>query len=166
MQKFLPALAVIALVSTGAMAQDKASQKFITAAIEGNYAEVKMGELAQKNGQSSEVKAFGKMLSDDHGAAVQKSQEAAKTIGVSAVPAGPNAKQKADYDKMAKLNGAAFDKTFAEHMVKDHKKDIAEYQKASKKQDAAGQYAQQTLPTLQKHLETAQSVQKQVTAKR
>src|SRR5438045_1136407 len=51
MQKFLPALAVMALVSTGAMAQDKASQKFITAAIEGNYAEVKMGELAQNNGQ-------------------------------------------------------------------------------------------------------------------
>ena len=48
---------------------------------------------------------------------------------------------------MAKLNGAAFDKAFAEHMVKDHKKDIAAYQKASRKQDAAGRYAQSTLPT-------------------
>jgi putative membrane protein len=48
---------------------------------------------------------------------------------------------------MAKLNGAAFDKAFAEHMVKDHKKDIAAYQKASRKQDAAGQYALSTLPT-------------------
>jgi hypothetical protein len=55
-------------------------------------------------------------------------------------------RQTADYDKMAKLNGAAFDKAF-EHMVKDHKKDIAAYQKASRKQDAAGQYAQSTLPT-------------------
>jgi putative membrane protein len=51
-------------------------------------------------------------------------------------------------------------------MVADHKKDIAAYQKASKAKDAAGQYAQSTLPTLQKHLETAQSVQKQAAAKR
>ena len=61
---------------------------------------------------------------------------------------------------MAKMNGAAFDKMFAQHMVADHKKDISAYQKASKKQDAAGQYAQGSLPTLQKHLEEAQNIQK------
>jgi putative membrane protein len=48
-------------------------------------------------------------------------------------------------------------------MVKDHKKDIAAYTKASKKTDAAGQYAKSTLPTLQKHLETAQSLQRKIT---
>jgi putative membrane protein len=166
MRKLISTIAAVVLLSGAAIAQDKATQKFITEAIQGNYAEIKMGELAQSNGQSSEVKAFGQMLQNDHGAALQKSQAAAKDVGVTTVPGGPNAKQKADYDKMAKMNGAAFDKAFAQHMVKDHKKDIAAYQKASKKQDAAGQYAQQTLPTLQKHLETAQSVQKQATAKR
>ena len=62
---------------------------------------------------------------------------------------------------MSKLNGAAFDKAFAAHMVADHKKDIAAYQKASKSknQQVAG-YAGETLPTLQKHLQTAQSLQK------
>ena len=69
-----------------------------------------------------------------------------RSIGVTA-PSGPNAKQKSDHDKMAKMNGAAFDKMFAQHRVADHKKDIAVYQKASKKQDAAGQYAQVSLPT-------------------
>ena len=44
-------------------------------------------------------------------------------------------------------------------MVTDHKK-VAAYQKASKKKDAAGQYAQESLPTLQKNLETAQSLSK------
>jgi putative membrane protein len=147
------------LLFTAAAAQDKASQKFITEAIEGNLAEVSMGELAQKNAQGANVKAFGQMLASDHGAALQEAKEAATSLGVTQ-PAGPNAKQKADYDKLAKLNGAAFDKAFAQHMVMDHKKDIAAYRKASKVKDAAGQYAQKTLPTLQKHLETAQSIQR------
>jgi putative membrane protein len=44
-------------------------------------------------------------------------------------------------------------------MVKDHKKEIASYEKASKKQnDPAAGYASDTLPTLQKHLQTAQSL--------
>jgi putative membrane protein len=166
MRSFFPIAATVILVSTGAMAQDQASQKFITEAIEGNYAEVSMGELAQKTGQNQEVKKFAETLVVDHTAALKKAQEAAKAVRVTAVPAGLNAKQKADYDKMAKLTGAAFDKAFAEHMVMDHKKDIAEYEKAAKQKDATGKYAEETLPTLKKHLDIAQSVQKQVTASR
>jgi putative membrane protein len=52
-------------------------------------------------------------------------------------------------------------------MVKDHKKEIAEYRKAAKKQgDPAGAYASETLPTLQKHLETAQSLTTNTTRSR
>jgi putative membrane protein len=144
--------------ASGAAAQDKASQKFLTEAIEGNYAEVQMGQLAQKNGQSDAVKSFGQMLVKDHGSANDKAIKAAQDNGVTP-PTGPNAKQKSEYDKMAKMNGAAFDKAFGQHMVADHKKDIAEYQKEAKKTDAAGKYAADALPTLQKHLQTAQSLQ-------
>jgi putative membrane protein len=158
--------AILFLLSTGiACAQDKGSQKFLTDAIEGNYAEVQMGELAQKNGQGADTKSYGQMLATDHNDANKKAMDAAKSLGINA-PSGPNAKQKADYDKMAKMNGAAFDKMFAQHMVTDHKKDIAKYKIASKKQDAAGQYAQGALPTLQKHLDEAQKLAKQKTSSR
>jgi putative membrane protein len=40
---------------------------------------------------------------------------------------------------MSKMSGD-FDKMFAEHMVADHQKDIAEYKKESKMKDAAGEY--------------------------
>jgi hypothetical protein len=43
-------------------------------------------------------------------------------------------------------------------MVADHKKDIKEYEKAAKKQDAVGNYAKETLPALRNHLDTAQSL--------
>jgi len=72
----------------------------------------------------------------------------------------PSPKQKADYDKMAKAQGAAFDKAFAEHMVMDHKKDISDYKRAANKNDEAGQYAKESLPVLEKHLQTAESLQK------
>src|SRR4051794_19622538 len=147
------------LAAQSAIAQDKSSQAFLTKAIEGNYAEVEMGKLAQKNGASDAVKSFGKMLESDHGDANKKAIQAAQSLKVTS-PTGPNRQQKSDYDKMSKMNGAAFDKMFAEHMVKDHKKDIAEYEKAAKVKDAAGQYAGDALPTLKKHLDTAQSIQK------
>jgi putative membrane protein len=163
MRKVGIATAAFVLLATSAFAQDKsASQKFLTEAIQGNYAEVEMGKLAQKNGQSQQVKSFGQMLATDHGSANEKAMQAAKSMGLT-YPNGPNAQQKSDHDKMAKMTGAQFDKEFAQHMVKDHQKDIAEYEKESKMQDAAGKYAQETLPTLKKHLETAQNIEKSAT---
>ncbi len=38
---------------------DKAAQTFLTKAIQGNLAEVSMGQLAQKQGESADVKSFG-----------------------------------------------------------------------------------------------------------
>src|SRR5262249_60727032 len=60
-----------ALAATGAMAQtkkgDKDSQKFITAAIQGDIAEVGVGKLAQEKSQSEAVKKNGAMLGEDRG---------------------------------------------------------------------------------------------------
>jgi putative membrane protein len=148
---------MIAATIASASAKDKAGEAFLKKAIEGNFAEVSMGDLAQKNGQSDGVKSFGKMLSSDHAAANQKAMDAAKGMGMNS-PTGPNTKQKADYDKMSKMSGADFDKTFATHMVADHQKDIAEYKKAAKMKDAAGEYASGQIDTLQKHLDTAKSL--------
>jgi putative membrane protein len=99
-----------------------------------------MGKLAQSNGQSEAVKSYGQTLVTDHGAAAQKATQAAQSLGVNA-PSEPNKKQKADHDRMSKMKGQAFDRMFAQHMVADHKKDIAAYQKAAKKKDATGRSA-------------------------
>lgn len=156
MKVLLTAAFTLLLVSTG-HAAETASQGFLKKAVQGNYAEIKMGQLAQQNGQRDDVKKYGQMLSDDHSAANQKAIEAAKSVGV-APPDAPNAKQKADYDNMAKMTGAKFDQEFARHMVADHQKDIAEYKRAAKQSDAAGEYAKEQIPVLQKHLDAAKSL--------
>jgi len=145
----------LSLAGSAAWSQDRGSQKFITEAIEGNLAEVQMGQLAQKQGMSEGVRSFGQMLERDHSDANSKATAAAMAIN-GKVPTEPNAKQKADYARMQRLTGANFDNEFAKHMVMDHQKDIKEYQAEAKKNDAAANYAKEALPTLQKHLETAQ----------
>jgi putative membrane protein len=61
--RLIPAATVailLGLLTSAGFAQDKAAQKFLTEAIQGNFAETQMGELAQKNGQSEETKSYGK----------------------------------------------------------------------------------------------------------
>ena len=140
---------------------DKDSQKFIKAAIEGNLAEVDVGKLAQEKGKSAAVKKFGAMLADDHGKANEKAKTAASQVGVEP-PSGASVGEKATYLKLKVLSGDAFDKSFANTMVSDHESDIKEYQKASGKSDAVGQYAKETLPTLQKHLQEAKALQQEL----
>lgn len=158
-------LAAALAFAPASFAQDKAGQKFLKEAIEGNLAEVQMGQLAQKNGNSDGVRSFGQMLAKDHSAANQKATTAAGSLGVTP-PTAPNAKQKAAYDRMSKLSGTAFDREFVKHMVGDHKKDIKEYKREATAGDAAGAYAKETLPTLRKHLDTAQSLSSAATTGR
>ncbi len=158
LRRALPFAAGLALLSSAALADPP--EKFVKEAIQGNIAEVKMGELAQKNGGSAEVKSFGKMLETDHAKARDKTIGLAKELKVTP-PTEPAADAKAAYDKLAKLNGAAFDKEFAAHMVKDHKKDIAAYEdEAKEKNGEVSKYAADTLPTLKKHLQSAEALAK------
>jgi len=74
-------------------------------------------------------------------------------------PSEPNSKQKAVYERLSKLSGDNFDREFVKAMVEDHKKDIRDFEKeAQKKNDPAAEFANETLPTLRKHLEMAQSL--------
>lgn len=135
----------------------KADQHFLIEAMQGDMAEINMGKLAQANGSSDGVKQLGKMLGQDHGQHLQQTQQMAQQMGVTA-PSEPPAKAHKMHDKLAALTGAKFDKQFAQAMVKDHKKDITKYKKEAKKGGPLADFATQTVPTLEKHLEMAQSL--------
>jgi putative membrane protein len=136
---------------------NKADQNFLSKAIQGDLSEVNMGKLAQDKGQSDEVKQFGKMLEQDHGAHLQKAEQTAEELGVN-VPTEPDAKSKATYDKLSTISGAKFDNEFAKAMISDHKRGIAAYKQQSKTKGPLADFATETLPTLQEHLETAESL--------
>jgi putative membrane protein len=143
-----------AFAQTTGNTASKADEAFIKEAVQGDLAEVDMGKLAQEKAQSPAVKDFGKMLEQDHGEHLQKTRSKAQELGVNA-PDAPSAKQKAMHDKLSKLSGTQFDEQFAQAMVADHKEDIRGYEKQAKSKGPLADFAQQTLPTLQKHLQTA-----------
>jgi putative membrane protein len=150
--------ALLTVYSLGAVAKDGPGQQFITRAVQGNLAEVAMGQLAQQKASSAGVRSFGQMLEQDHSKANQEATAAASSLNVT-IPTEPNKQQEAAHDQMSKLSGNAFDRAFARHMVDDHKKDISAYEKEAKRSDGSvSEYAKATLPTLEKHLQTARSL--------
>ncbi len=135
----------------------KADQNFLNDSIQGDLAEIDVGKLAQQKGNTQDVKQFGQMLEQDHSQHLQKAKQTAQQMGLTA-PSEPNAKQKKTYDRLSKLSGTQFDQQFAQDAISDHKQDISKFEKEAKSTGPLADFAQQTLPTLQKHLQTAQSL--------
>ena len=152
-------------MDSNATKPSRADQTFLKEAIEGDLAEVDMGKLAQGKAQSQAAKQFGQMLEQDHGQHLQKAKEMAQQMGLTP-PTEPNAHQKKMYDELSDLSGAQFDKKFAQEMVSDHKKDINKYEKEAKSKGPLASFAQKTVPTLQKHLQTAESLAGQRSSRR
>lgn len=85
----------------------------------------------------------------------------AKSLNVE-VPTGPKAEAQQEYEKLQSLKCAEFDKEFAEHMVMDHQKEIENFeQQAEGGSDEVAQFAKQTLPVLNTHLDLAKKIEAQ-----
>ena len=143
----------------GAEAQNKPGQAFLMKAMEGNLAEVALGKLAQQKGASEGVKNLGRQLETDHSAANQKAMTVAASMGVTP-PTKPDKKHQETYEKLSKLSGPAFDREFVQLAVSGHRKEIGEFEKEAKQpNNPVASYASETLPSLQKHLQMAQSLE-------
>ena len=151
------AIAFTTLVAGTAFA--KSPDAFIKDAIKGDNSEIALGNLAAEQASSQDVKDFGQTLATDHGKAKNEAVSVAQQLNVEP-PDGIMDEAKEEMDKLKGMSGDAFDKEFVSYMVKDHKKDIAEFQDQadSASGPTAGMAAKQ-LPTLKKHLEIAQSLQ-------
>jgi putative membrane protein len=147
-------------LSNAAFSAPKSDQAFLTDAIQGDLAEVQMGKLAVSKGQAG-VKDFGETLVDDHTKAMKEATALAESMKV-AVPTSPKPDAQQMYEMLSKLNGAEFERQFIAHMIEGHQKEIATYTEQTKgnKDSDVTQLATETLPTLQKHLQIAQSLRK------
>jgi putative membrane protein len=143
-----------ATTSTGAI-----DTAFLTDAIKGDNSEIQLGQLAEAKGDSQGVKDFGKTLVTDHGKAKDQASALAAQANMP-IPTEMMDEAKTEQQKLQKLSGAAFDKEFASYMVKDHTKDIADFEKQAKGTGPTADLAKQSLPTLKKHLSIAQGLQK------
>jgi len=136
-----------------------ADQTFLKKAAQGGMAEVELGQLAVQKASSDQVKQFGQRMVDDHSKANDQLKQLAQQEHVK-LPTQPSAKDKATKAKLENLSGKEFDEAYMSDMLKDHKKDVAEFERESKnaKDPAVKDFAQRTLPTLREHLKQAQRI--------
>jgi putative membrane protein len=134
-------------------------QRFMKEAAQGSAAEVELGQLAREKAESPDIKAFAQRMVEDHTKANDQLKQVAGQKGVP-LPPQPDAKDSAEKTRLGKMSGAQFDKAYMNYMVADHKKDVAALEKeASHASDPdLRNFAQATLPTLQSHLQQAESI--------
>lgn len=126
-----------------------------------NHAEVEYAKLADKRAGSAKVKDFAANLVGDHKTANDKLAELLKTRKVGVV-AGLEKETREKVQRLAKLEGAEFDREFLKSVIQDHKEMIAlvDNQVAKGQEADIRRYAKDSLPGLRKHLTTAQELEK------
>ena len=166
-------------------------EKFIKDACKGGHIDAQMGKLGVQKAQNPQVKQFAQKLADDHSKANSELKQLASSKGIT-LPEPPDriattddaadrtqvrekesadgdggkdhAEFKREWQKLESASGTDFDRQFVSMAVKCHEKGVKEFEKVSQGTGDAEvkAYAAKTLPTLQAHLRTAQSLQSQV----
>lgn len=159
-------------------------KKFIMEAAHGGMMEVELGKLGVDKASSPDVKQFAQRMVDDHSKANDELMQLASQKGITLSHADHQAmmsqtssgtssadkdhqammKAQGMKDKLSKLSGADFDREYMSMMVKDHVKDVKEFEDASTKAKDADlkAWAAKTLPTLREHLQMARDVNSKV----
>jgi putative membrane protein len=121
---------------------------FMKKAAKGGMMEVAMGNVAAQNGQNDNVKSFGKRMVTDHSKANDELKSIAAQKGVTLPSKEPTLKWSSD-------------KTYMDIMVKDHEKDLAEFQEEAKtgSDPEVKKFAEDTAKVVQEHLDLAKETQ-------
>ncbi len=80
------------------------------------------------------------------------------------MPDQPTAKEQKEIDRLNGLSGNEFDKEYVSLMVKDHEKDLKEFQHAAKKAEnpELKSFAAETSSVIEQHLQMAKNLADQV----
>jgi putative membrane protein len=135
-----------------------ADRRFIKTAAMGGMAEVSIAALAEKQASSPQVKEFAVRLVKDHSAVNSELKQLASSKDIQ-LPEKLDAAQQRQLGWLRQKQGTDFDHSFMRYTVRDHQKDIADFQTAASSSDAAVQsFAAKTLPTLQEHSTMAEGI--------
>ncbi|MGY6271325.1 DUF4142 domain-containing protein [Achromobacter denitrificans] len=144
---------------------DSADRDFIENAAQAGNMEIAGSKLALEKARDPDVKAFAQKIIDDHGKAGQQLASIAKSKGYDA-PTEPSLVQQAKLKALG-LRDDSFDKAYIDEIgVSAHQDAVKLFQEASNdvKDPDVKQFAIQTLPVLQQHLEMAQGLQQRAEA--
>jgi putative membrane protein len=134
-------------------------QQFVDFAGQTDMMEANLGQLAETQASAQRVKDYARTLVTDHTSDyTQLSAVAGKANLV--VPKGLDAAHDKMIAPFKNLKGPAFDNRYIQEMTEGHTKAIAVYTKEAADAQSADlkNYASETLPSLQKHLDGAKEI--------
>lgn len=141
---------------------DSADRDFLESAAEAGQTEIEGSKLALEKARSPDIKAYAQKIIDDHGKAGQQLASLAQGKGYEA-PGEPSLVQKAKLKALG-LRDDSFDSAYIDEIgVSAHQDAVKLFTEASNeaKDPDVRQFAIQTLPVLQQHLDKATELQQQ-----
>ncbi len=145
--------------TTDILQVNTADAGFVNTAAQGGMLEVQMGQLAERNALNQKVKEFGAMMVKDHTKADAELKKIANGKKLDTMPAlGKDLQDRVD--SLSLQSSAGFDLKFMDIMVAAHKKDVADFEKATTtlKDPDLKAFAVKTLPVLKMHLSAAETL--------
>jgi putative membrane protein len=135
------------------------AHSFLQMAAEGQQAEIALGELASGRAENQQVKQFGVQMIKEHRKASSEIQQLASKEGV-LLPTELTSKHKDKQEQFSRLSGREFDRAYMGYMLRDHRKDVKEFERRLKaiNDPQVQQWAEGTLPLLKRHLQRAQQI--------
>ena len=163
-------VAGVVVLGTGIFAQSQDppvnshDKRFLSDAAEAGLAEVELGQMAQSKAANDKVKDFAQKMVDDHGKANEELKDCAQKLGVN-VPDHVSVTEKAEKTKLDMYSGGHFDRAYMTDMIKDHRDDIAAFQREVRQGQNPDlkSFAEKNLPTLKEHLRLAEKTQREIT---
>ncbi len=138
-------------------------KEFVQKASACGLAEVNLGNLALLRATNPAVKEFARNMVAAHTQVNRQLLGLANEQGLAAAKTMDEEHQKL-FDKLSKLEGAAFDRAYIDGQVKDHEAAVKLFETESKdgRNEALKAWAGRTLEHLKRHLKEAQDAAKQV----
>jgi putative membrane protein len=144
----------------GAEYPNTVDQIFTRQAAIGGDAEVVLAKLAQERAQSPDVKRFAQTMASDHGKSNDRLAALGKANRANLPKADADPDKRAVKAQLEKLRGSAFDVEYMAVQIGDHQTTVQllEHEIGSGQDLRVKAYAQETLPTVMRHLEMAREV--------
>ena len=134
-----------------------------------NMTEARLGEIVQMNAENPAMKAFGRLLTDDHTQLNHGLYGLRSVVGHEGVSLTRRLDQQhgEEVDRLSQLKGSAFDQAYVQAMVEGHEKAISYFEHEGNRvhDPQLKSWALHTLPILQQHLALAKALQGTMMAK-
>ncbi len=151
-------LAYMTLAGEDSSTISSEDKKFLLEMADARMMDWAEGNLAAEKGTNNKYQQYGRLMMRDQNKLMQeiKALAASKDIALSEVISEEKTE---GLNRLKASSGETFERRFRRMIIKDHKRDIAEFKRASQSTDPEiRDFAKRTLPMLEQHLQKARDL--------